>query len=373
MKLNLLVSPTCSYISLRNPTKCDTLCDTCHKICDTMNDLNPILRFVYNRRHKASDVKQAPVDLEIYFNRTDRKFIGTGVQLFIGQWCDENHVVCHENADQLNMILSSLYKKVKRMIIAMQVNKEEITLESFSDRYEGRVKQISFLDFMYDSMAKRKMADSTRRAHLSAWEAVQRFGKIRNFIDLTPVNIERFDRFLREEDTTRCQVTIHGYHKRLKPYVIEAYKLQYITQNPYDLFEDIRGISKEREPLTKSELDKLRAVALHGKLDKVRDVFIFACFTGLSYSDLCLLRFDLDVINSNGMYFINGNRLKTNTKFYTPILPPAMEILKKYSFNLPTMSMQKYNDYLHVIEALLEFKKPLTSHIARHRVVSFAL
>ena len=134
----------------------------------------------------------------------------------------------------------------------------------------------------------------------SAWETVRRFGRLRSFNDVTIENIERFDDFLRKEAPTRCQVTIHGYHKRLKPYVIEAYKLRYIENNPYNFFDDERGTSKEREPLTESELERLRTIELSPRLDRVRDLFIFAAYTGLSYSDMCAFRFDLDTVENNG-------------------------------------------------------------------------
>lgn len=326
----------------------------------------PVLRFIYDRRHKATDVKPATVELEIYFNRKERKYIGCRIQLLPYQWCSTNHVVHHENKTELNHALNDLYKKTERLLIAMQVDGEEITLQSFNDRCNGRTKLTSFIDFMYDSITTRRITAGTRRAHLVALEALRRFGRIRSFADLTVGNIERFDRFLRQEDSTREQVTIHGYHKRIKPYVIEAYRLQYIDENPYARFRAARGTSKEREPLTKAELERLRTMELSGKLERARDLFIFSAYTGLAFADLCLFRFDLDVVESNGLYFINGERLKTKTKFYTPILPPAMSVLDKYLYDLPVISMQKYNDYLHVIEEKMELRKPLTSHIARH-------
>ena len=331
-----------------------------------MSETMPILRFVYDRRHKASDVKPASIDLEIYFNRRERKFIGTGIKVFPNQWCDTNQVVYHENAEQCNRIINALKKKVERILIAMQVDQEDVTVQSFTDRYEGKTKPNSFIDFMYDSIAKRQIQESTRKAHLSAWETVRRFGRLRSFNDVTIENIERFDDFLRREDPNRCQVTIHGYHKRLKPYVIEAYKLRYIDTNPYSFFDDERGTSKEREPLTESELERLRIIKLSPRLDRVRDLFIFAAYTGLSYSDLCMFNFELDTVENNGKYFINGERIKTGSKFYTPILPPAMAVLDKYLYELPIISLTKYNDYLHVIEALIGLRKPLTSHTAKH-------
>ena len=325
----------------------------------------PSVRYVYDRRRTATDVKQAAVEIEVYFSRTQRKFINTGVQLLPEQW-NGAIVIKHDDCDRLNNTLSSAKKKVERLLIAMDVDEEAITMQSFTARFEGKTKPTSFIEFMYNCICKRQIRDSTKRAHLAAWETVKKFGRMRTFADLTPETLQRFDDFLRDEDPTRSQVTIHGYHKRVKPYILEANRLRYIEYSPYDVFEVPRGNSKEREPLNQYELNKLRAADLPDKLERVRDVFIFGCYTGLSYSDICLFRFDKDVVQSNGMYYIDGERLKTGTKFYTPLLKPAIEVLQKYDYRLPMTSIQKYNDYLHVIEAKLELKKPLTSHIARH-------
>ena len=73
------------------------------------------------------------------------------------------------------------------------------------------------------------------------------------------------------------------------------------------------------------------------------------------------------------MYYIDGSRLKTGSNFFTPILPPAMEILEKYNYTLPKISNQKANDYLHIIESRLGINKPITFHVARHSFATLAL
>ena len=325
------------------------------------------MRFVFNRRGNASEQKQTPVELEIYFSRSERKFIPTGLLLYAGQWDKDSHVVNHLQSGTLNKQLDDFFKKYQKLCTSILDDGKEFTIDTLNERLGKKEKpSTSFIDFMYDCIASRQLRDSTRRVHIAAWETLKRFKRMRNFSDLTTDNIKRLDLFLREEDPTRCQVTIHGYHKRIKPYVIEAYKLRYIDFNPYTAFDNVRGSSKEREPLTQSELNRLRNIELNDKLDRVRDIFIFGCYTGLSYADIALFRYDTDVVQSGDMYFIDGERLKTTTKFYTPLLKPAFDVLVKYNYRLPLMSNQKYNDYLHVIEAKLELKKPLTSHIARH-------
>lgn len=325
------------------------------------------MRLVFNRRGNASREKQTPVELEIYFNRSERKFIPSELFLYAGQFEGEQ-VVNHSQAKALNKQLGDLKNKYRKIFAAMSVDGKDCTLENLNERIGKSKKKepISFLEFMYDRIAERDLRDSTKRTHLVAWEALRRFGGIKSFDSLTAKNLQLFDNFLRKEDSGRKQTTLHGYHKRIKVYVIEAMKLEYVSANPYNIFKDVRGIGKEREPLMQDELEKLRAVPLYGKLDKVRDLFVFGCYTGLAYSDIMLFCYDTDVVQSNGLSYIDGERLKTGTKFYTPLLKPALEVLMKYKYKLPTISNQKYNDFLHAIEARIGLNKSLTSHIARH-------
>ena len=73
------------------------------------------------------------------------------------------------------------------------------------------------------------------------------------------------------------------------------------------------------------------------------------------------------------MYYIDGSRIKTGVNFYTPILKPAMDVLKKYKFKLPQISNQKANDYLHVLQDRMGLRKNLTFHLARHSFATMAL
>ena len=71
--------------------------------------------------------------------------------------------------------------------------------------------------------------------------------------------------------------------------------------------------------------------------------------------------------------YIDGSRMKTGSKFFTPILPPAIEVLKKYDYKLPIITNQQINMYSHVIEAQLNIKKPVTCHVARHSFATLML
>ncbi len=73
------------------------------------------------------------------------------------------------------------------------------------------------------------------------------------------------------------------------------------------------------------------------------------------------------------IYYIDGERLKTGTKFFTPILNPAIKVLKKYDYNLPKITNQKGNEYLHLIQHTMGLRKSLTFHVARHSFATLAI
>ena len=146
-----------------------------------------------------------------------------------------------------------------------------------------------------------------------------------------------------------------------------------IPADPYERVKINRGKSKERQPLTEDELTKMRKMNLDDKPDHVRDLFIFSAYTGLAYCDVQAFNFDLMTEKIGNMYYIDGQRLKTDTRFFTPILKPAMEVLKKYHFNLPKITNQKGNDYLHIIQNTMGLHKSLTFHVARHSFATLAI
>lgn len=335
----------------------------------TMREKKPVLKFIFDRRKKATAEKAAPVELEIYFDRFHRKRITTDVRLRAGQWDETLHVVNRPDGVELNAILTGIRKKQEAVFSEMYAQGITPTYEAYESYMSvGLEPQApsSFLDFMQQRINERNLSHGTKVSQQVALDALRRFGKIQTFASLTPGNLYAFDMFLRKEDPGRTQPTIHNYHKRIKVYVNEAYRLEYIDKNPYDHFDDKRGRSKPRQPLSPEELKELQEVSLTGKLDRVRDLFVFCCYTGLAVADLLMFRYDRDVVERNGMLYIDGSRVKTGTEFFTPLLGPARDILKKYDYELPVISGQKYNDYLHVIEAKLELRKPLTSHVARH-------
>ena len=128
--------------------------------------------------------------------------------------------------------------------------------------------------------------------------------------------------------------------------------------------------------MNKEELTRIeqKPIAIE-RLDNVRDVFVFCCYTGLSYVDVEKLTKHQIVKGLDGADWINVDRTKTGSPSNVPILPKARRLLLKYKDHseclntgrlLPVISNQKMNAYLKELATLCSIEKKLTFHAARH-------
>jgi site-specific recombinase XerD len=112
------------------------------------------------------------------------------------------------------------------------------------------------------------------------------------------------------------------------------------------------------------------------RLNMVRDMFVFSCYTGLAYVDLMNLSEDTHmIIGIDHRQWIKTTRQKSDEPVNVPLLPEAKVILNRYRDNIrslangtvfPKISNQKVNAYLKEIAKDLGIKKTLTFHVARH-------
>lgn len=227
-------------------------------------------------------------------------------------------------------------------------------------------------DFLADYIKNEDLKTGTKKGRMSFIRTLMEFGEFKTFADLTPSNLIKFNNWL--HDGTRTDTTIYGnYHKKLSHYIRIMMMLDKVEHNPYDRVQFKRGKHETRHPLAEDDLITMRNLDLEGKLDRVRDLFVFSAYTSLAYADVMSFNFKHDVVLDDGQYYIDGKRTKTGTEFYTPILAPAMEVLKKYNYRLPTISNQKANDYLKLIQEKMGLRHKLTFHIARHSFATLAI
>ncbi|GGH42719.1 integrase [Mangrovimonas yunxiaonensis] len=189
-----------------------------------------------------------------------------------------------------------------------------------------------------------------------------------------------FEYYLKAHEPTDHQRKISNntamkHLQRLRKMVTMAYHLEWIDRDPFVRFKSSFE-KREREFLSESELLKLENFhSPVNRLNIVKDLFVFSCYTGISYIDLNNLTRDNIVKGIDGNDWLITKRQKTKTNVKIPLLDKALELVFKYENHprvvanngiLPRLSNQRINAYLKEIADLCKIKKNLTFHMARH-------
>tara|TARA_R110001583_G_scaffold195292_1_gene371528 strand:+ start:254 stop:1537 length:1284 start_codon:yes stop_codon:yes gene_type:complete len=165
------------------------------------------------------------------------------------------------------------------------------------------------------------------------------------------------------------------YITNFKKIIRIAYANDWISKDPFIHWKAKLKIV-DREFLTSDEIQRIVEKDFStDRLNQVKDIFIFSCFTGLAYADVKKLTKNDIVIGIDSQNWIKTKRTKTDTRSNIPILSIPQAIIDKYEAHqesldtellLPVLSNQKMNAYLKEIADLCKINKNLTFHLARH-------
>lgn len=198
------------------------------------------------------------------------------------------------------------------------------------------------------------------------------YGFVNKSDSVSVINNYVITSFYTELQKEMKQSTVAGYMTKLKTVVLYALDNGYLKVNPFSTVKIVRPEEKV-ECLTENEISMISSKDFgNDRLSKVRDLFLFQCFSGLSYADMSILTKE-DIQVSDNTHFVSKNRVKTKVSFTAVILNDGVKILEKYDYQLPTLSNQKYNSYLKEIADLCGIVKPLHSHIGRHTYATLCL
>jgi site-specific recombinase XerD len=160
--------------------------------------------------------------------------------------------------------------------------------------------------------------------------------------------------------------------ERVKRMISWSKEREWISANPVEAFKTpkkkaIRGFLEE------SELTLIEQCPISDpKIGYVRDLFVFSCYTGISYAELISLTKKNLVHSADGSSWINSHRAKTNTHYIVPLLNKPISILTKYKVDHPYgrlfryVSNQEMNRMLKLISQFCNLGTSLTFHRARH-------
>lgn len=268
----------------------------------------------------------------------------------------------------------------------------EVSLELLKSELTGKIKinseQITISEVMqkHNKFFARKVAAGERaKASLQKYERCavlltsfikQQYG----FDDMPVANISHsfvfsLEEYLKYESSFKSQIGIKNnsvvkYMKMYKTAFNYSLRMDLIIKNPFDVYDGKLSI-KDAVFLTQQELNRIEEKYIFiERLEKVRDIFLFCCYTGYAPVDAVNLTQANLFEDNNGNLWIMTNRAKTTIRENVPVLHPVMTIINKYKNKqmglLPQISNQKMNSYLKEIADICEIHKHLTWYVSRH-------
>ena len=290
-------------------------------------------------------------------------------------------------ATELNHYINTVRAKVLQIHRELEIDNKPITADTIKDCFYGRDKvQRSLLEVYAEHNEKCRALIGKEYTESTVTKFDTSINRLKEYIrscyhrddimlaELDGQFIRDFDFWLKTDK--HCQNNSALKHlKNLKKVVRIALANDWIKKDPF------YGIHFKQEEvnvefLSREELDVLMNKGFTIKrLEQVRDIFVFCCFTALAFVDVQQLSREHLIKDNNGTLWIRKARQKTNQMCNIPVLSIPQRILRKYEDNaecikkgvlLPVISNQRMNAYLKEIVDLCSITKRLTTHVARH-------
>lgn len=345
-----------------------------------------ILFFIRDSRVKKDGTASIEVVLTV---NGERCSFSTGKKVKVSNWDKAKQQVRgkDEEAKSLNSFITALKAQLYQKEAELLDKGFIITAELLRDAYFGKVetlKEKSLLEILKEHNAERKAMVGKTVAPATYWVFEYTGRLLKEFIKS---KYGREDLYLREINLSFIQ-GLHSFllgekkmgqnsstkHlKFLKKLLNLAVANSYISNNPLNAYK------VEREPVEIDFLDEeeLRRIINFDtpipRFERAKDMFLFGCFTGLSYIDVKTLALEHFERDTEGRIWIKKRRVKTGVLSRIPLLPMAKMILEKYKNSnklLPIQDPADINKYLKDIAILCNINKRITYHTSRHTFAS---
>ncbi len=318
-----------------------------------------------------------------------RSFFSTGKNITAENWDKVKQIAKgkSEESQNINNFLKALKNRLYEKEVELMERGYIVTAELLKDSYFNKVeslKEKTLLEVFIEHNEDQAKNVGNGVAKATHWISVYTFRLVkeymlqkyeRNDIYLRELNqnfIQSFHTFLKIDKGMK-QNSATKYLKQLKKIINIAVANSYMTFNPFATYKI------EREPVEIDFLDEeeLRKIINFDtpipRLEKAKDMFLFGCFTGLSYIDIKTLAPEHFEKDSAGRIWIKKRREKTGILARIPLHPIAKLILDKYKGNerlLPIQDPADINKYLKDIAILCNINKRICFHTSRHTFAS---
>nr|WP_317162559.1 site-specific integrase [Myroides pelagicus] len=316
-----------------------------------------------------------------------RKQFATGLFVKPKLWQNTKqkvHPPTEEN-EFINSKLSLIKNKINQAFLFLELQKTDFSVEQIYKQYIGETqdKDKSLIDaFYYHNNRMKKLIDieislNTLEKYIQTLNHLIDFlwfkYKKKDFLlkELRYSFITDFEFYLKTEKKFQPNTIIKTI-QRFRRVIKVAIAQEYLFKDPFILYKPQKQ-KKEIIYLNQAELKKLENYNFSQKrIERVRDMFVFCCYTGLAYNEMNELSRKHIIKEFDNNLWIKMTRRKTSKTLSIPLLPRALELLKKLENKkeeqeklLPKISNQRFNSYLKEIAFIVGIDKLLTHHTAR--------
>ncbi|MFD1292339.1 site-specific integrase [Lutibacter holmesii] len=349
---------------------------------------NSLSQLFYIKKTKIDSNQKTNIYLRITVN-SRRAELSIQRKVHIDKWnSSANRVKGYSReAQEINQYIDLISNKINKIHQQFIEDNKPFTAIQIRDKYLGKDENQKMLLKIFqdhneqvEKLVGKDFAAGTVLRYKTAKSHIEEFIKFEHRLNDIPVVdvdhkfITGFEYYLKTERNCAHNTAVK-YITNFKKIIRIAYANDWITKDPFFNWK-ARLKSVDREFLSEEEIQELVKKEFKlPRLDLVKDIFLFSCFTGLAYADVKKLTNNCIVIGIDGNKWINTKRTKTNTVSNIPLLPLSNTIIEKYANHkevldcdklLPVLSNQKMNAYLKEIADLCGITKNLTFHLARH-------
>lgn len=348
----------------------------------------------YIKTEKANANGLSPIFAKISFKQKSIT-MSTGKLISKERWLFTKNlrsVLKMEKEKVIKQALDIFQMNIEKKFNELQKIDPEVSLSLLKNEFQGKVKlkakSISIIEVMQKHAAffERKVTAGER-----APASLQKYGRAKvllaafmrkqygiddiEAIEINSAFVYNLEEYLKYESNFKGRSGIKNnsvvkYIRVYKTACNYCIKMGLLDKNPFMVYDGKLNV-KDATFLTQQELNAIEEKLIgNERLQKVRDIFLFSCYTGYAPVDACALTKDNLYEDSSNDLWILTHRAKTAIKANVPVLPPVLKIITKYEGKqenlIPKISNQKMNAYLKEIADICDINKHLTWYVARH-------
>ena len=355
--------------------------------------MKSIFRVVfYLRSNYVNKEGKTSVMLRIYLNNERLSLGSTGISVKSSQWDKEKERIKGRTTEALNtnLQLDNIASGLQSIFRRIEMS-DVVSLERIKSEFLGKKEEIDTLMQLFEKHngdVAKQIGVSVGKATLQKYNVCKRhFSEFLEkqykrsdlkLTELTYVVIREFDLYLRTEVGQNAN-TATKTMKTFKTITLLGQKMGVLLHDPF------MNHRFHIEPVNRGFLTDEEILCIAHKqiniprLELIRDIFIFSCFTGLAYIDVSNLTPD-HIVTLGDKQWIMTQRQKTSVETNVLLLDIPKAIIAKYGGKtyrngklFPMLTNQKTNSYLKEIADICGIKKNLTFHLARHTFATMSL